>query len=510
MFGKSTALGRKVTITSSFNGFEFDYLDDEWDLNRNISISVKFLNQFDESCRDDLRSVLVYYAETKSADHTRAMASELRKYLKFSPELTELGILSYKGSYTKKTDEHRVSKLRGFFRQMCYLGYEPPESFMELMNAWRLSGNDKGGAVLSLDPEAGPYSPFEYEAIKAGANHKLAEGVISDRQYSLVQIFFATGRRPVQIASLKIKDFSLNRKILNIPIFTLRIPKAKIRGGKFRAKFTPFGLIDSIGQVITRHIAATVLEVESKLGRKLTHEERGELPLFLDSSAIKVLKKCSEETILDVLKSELLHMKTTDLVHDLRKAIDALKIISERTGSYLKVTAYRFRYTLGTRAARENAGVLTIATLLDHVDDQNAGVYIANITEFAEQISSIMNNPLARYANAFNGKLVEDEEEATKDNPNATRIPCREMNCDVGSCGTSSFCNDYAPVACYLCPKFRPWANAPHHLVLQWLVEERELLKKTVGDMTVVTINDRAILAVAQVIALCKEHYANV
>jgi hypothetical protein len=118
-----------------------------------------------------------------------------------------------------------------------------------------------------------------------------------------------------------------------------------------------------------------------------------------------------------------------------------------------------------------------------------------------------MNQPLARYASAFAGKLVEDEDEANAENTGAARIPCREKDCDVGSCGSNSFCQDYAPIACYLCPKFRPWAHAPHHLILEWLVEERERLKAdTNGDMQIVSINDRAILAVCQVIQLCREY----
>jgi hypothetical protein len=162
---------------------------------------------------------------------------------------------------------------------------------------------------------------------------------------------------------------------------------------------------------------------------------------------------------------------------------------------------------LGTRAAREGAGILTIANLLDHSDTQNVQEYVANTPEHAVYISKIMNQPLARYASAFAGKLVDDEGEANIENKGAARIPCREKNCDVGSCGSSSFCQDYAPIACYLCPKFRPWANAPHHLILEWLVEERERLKSvTNGDMQIVSINDRAILAVCQVIQLCREH----
>ncbi|WP_318490008.1 hypothetical protein [Photobacterium leiognathi] len=111
--------------------------------------------------------------------------------------------------------------------------------------------------------------------------------------------------------------------------------------------------------------------------------------------------------------------------------------------------------------------MLTIANLLDHSDTQNVEAYVANSPEHAVHISKIMNQSLARYASAFAGKLVEDEDEANAENKGAARISCREKDCDVDSCGTSNFCQDYAPIVCYLYPKFRPWAYAPQHLILE-------------------------------------------
>jgi hypothetical protein len=213
----------------------------------------------------------------------------------------------------------------------------------------------------------------------------------------------------------------------------------------------------------------------------------------------------SPEQLMDYLKSEIPHVSSANLSKELRLAIDKLNIISERTGEALRTTAYRFRYSGGTRAAEAGAGMTTIAELLDHSDTQHSGVYVANSPELGHQISQIMNNPLARYASAFMGKVVAGEDEANKINPNAARIPFREKQCDVGSCGSSSFCTDYAPVACYLCPKFLPWENAPHHEVLQWLIEERGSLSNTLDDHKVVAINDSAILAVAQVMKRCEE-----
>jgi hypothetical protein len=221
------------------------------------------------------------------------------------------------------------------------------------------------------------------------------------------------------------------------------------------------------------------------------------------------LRELEQSEHLKYLQSELCHFSSSAIGSKLVIAVNRLNVTSERTGKPLNVIPYRFRYTLGSRAATEGAGILTIATLLDQTDTQNTDVYVRNVPEFAIEISKIMNQPLARYASAFKGKVVLDEKEANTQKANAARIPFREKDCDLGSCGTNTFCQDYAPVACYVCPKFMPWVDAPHHLILQSLIEERERLKEqTDNDMQVVSINDRVIVAVCQVIKLVEESKA--
>ena len=499
----------KVTLAISHNGFEFDYQQNKWVLNRNVTIDLNFLTQFNVALAEDVRETLVYFAENSSAHHTSNLSKRLKLYLELSRgnDFSELNFLAVKGALPKK-DEYKLSVVRGFIRQMRYLGLNGniDDAVYKLTDQWRLSGNEKGVAVLSLDPETGPFSSNEFEAIGLNAVHKYAEGALSTERCATLSLFKSTGRRTEQIASLKVKDFSLTSKFTGKPTYVVNIPRVKQIGGRFRTKFKPFGLVKSVGQVIEQHIKESLADVEAQLERKLTPVEQSELPLFVTSNVIDTMKTLSDEDFLDFLKSELAHISSSALSRRLVTATNQLKVVSERTGELIHVNPYRFRYTLGTRAAIQGAGTLTIATLLDHSDTQNVGVYVANVPEYAIEISKIMNQPLARYAAAFAGKLVKDEDEANEENAGATRIPLREKDCDVGSCGTSAFCQDYAPIACYLCPKFRPWINAPHHLVLQWLIEERERLKAdTDGDMTVVTINDRAIVAVCQVIKLCQE-----
>lgn len=73
----------------------------------------------------------------------------------------------------------------------------------------------------------------------------------------------------------------------------------------------------------------------------------------------------------------------------------------------------------------------------------------------------------------------------------------------MGSCGKHGFCGLLAPVACYTCVSFQPWLDGPHEAVLDYLLGERERLTST-ADLRIAAINDRTILAVAEVVRLCQ------
>lgn len=496
----------KVSKSVSFEGYEFDSYSDKWQLNKNRYLNVSFIVEFDSQVQGDIRETLVYFAETKAADHAFNVCLAIKNYHDKTgyKVINEEGLLTYKVLYSNKSEEYRVGVLRVFLKQLYFLEFNAvSDQLFELMNKWSLSGNDKGMAVLSLDPEEGPFSDIEFDAIRNGLDNKYAESVINAREYSLAQMFAATGRRPIQIALLKVGDFRMDSETLGETVCMLNIPKAKVRGAKPRSLFTDFALLESTGQVLIKHIE-NVIETASKvLGRGLSESESNLLPIFPDDWV--QLTNVASDDVESFLATDSFHCKTRDIVSELKRIIGKLDITSERTGKRIEVTGYRFRYTLGTRAAREGAGVLTIAKLLDHEDTQNTKVYVANIPEHAAKISAIMNNSLMRYANAFQGEIVDSEEEVFSTIPEALRIRASDNSCSVGSCGTTAMCHDYAPVACYICPKFKAWRDAPHHEILKWLLDERDRIIKDTNDLQIAAINDRAIFAVTQVIQRCAE-----
>ena len=201
----------KVTTCMSYNGFEFNYLSDRWTLNRDVTVLVDFLDSFVQPLQEDIREVLVFYAETSSAKHTQNISVQLKLYQTITGQndLTEQGVASFKNALPKK-EWYKVSVVRGMLRQMRYLGLDKhiDDAVFKLTDQWSLGGNDKGVAVLTLDPETGPFSDLEFQAIGLHAAHRYAEGALRTDEYACLSMFKASGRRPVQIASIKCKDFS--------------------------------------------------------------------------------------------------------------------------------------------------------------------------------------------------------------------------------------------------------------------------------------------------------------
>ncbi|MFP2508038.1 site-specific integrase [Buttiauxella gaviniae] len=509
---KEIEMFSKMSTFVSLRGYEFDCLAKEWKLDRNNTAQLYFLDALENNFREDIRQTLVYYAQNYSAGYASIFSWTLGSYFSDigSNTFYEKDLILYKSMMGHKK-RHKLALIRIFINQMVYLQRDGSfsSSIPNLLNQWRISSNPKSMFVLSLDPLSGPFSDIEFEAIGHKAANKFAAGLMSINDYAMLLVLKSTGRRPEQVATLKIKDFVISNKYTTAPIFCLNIPRIKLRNAEFRTAMAIFGLINSTGQILIEHIKMHIQDVEVTLGTLLTQEQKNELPLFSSKESISILLKYPRDEWTDILESERIHMTTSSFINRIKKIVKSLDVISERTGKPLHITGYRFRYTLGTRAAREGAGKLTIAKLLDHSTLSSVEHYVKNIPEFALEISKVMNQSLMHYASAFAGLVTKNEETASLVHPGSTRIPFREKDCDVGSCGTDAFCTDYAPIACYTCPKFQPWSDAPHHLVLERLLEEREHIIKITGDMSIAAINDRSIIAVVQVINACKEYQKN-
>ncbi|WP_411687436.1 site-specific integrase [Acinetobacter indicus] len=508
------SLDKSQNTFTTFKGYQVDIYDHTWVLDINNKADMSNLSKFSEEVRSDVLNTFINFAKYSSSTHAAEMIRYALKYpdLTGESEFTLKGILEYKKYFNDKKYEYKLAKFRVFLKKLYNLGYSSvDDEIYDLMDSWKLTGNEKGTAVLSLDPDEGPFSPFEFQAIITRTNEYLAENRISYYEAALIRVFCATGRRPIQISGLKVKDLYVSDKYNfndTNAVHILNIPRAKVRGASgFRFAFNEVGIRESIAKILFEHIQILKQKLAKQIKREVSEQELSELPIFYDIKVLANLDWSNEKEISQILPTEIIHLPTIKLTQILRDAVQKLGVRSRETGKPIHITAYRFRYTLGTNAARQKAGVNVIAKLLDHHDTQNAHCYVQSVPEIAQQISSIMDESLRKYADAFQGKVVKDEIEAQSQVKEANRISSVEQDCDVGSCGTNQYCNDYAPIACYLCSKFMPWANAPHHLILEQLIKERDDLITMGCSLEVAAVNDRTIIAVQQVIDACKEFY---
>ena len=491
-------------IYAKTKGYFFYPEEDVWILDKNKTV---YLSQFKEVLEDELLQsflkVLTFYAVNLSPAHTANVASYFLHMIKATDAsaVDDTVLINYRASLSA-SNEYYLGTVRGFLRKWYELGYDGiNEDVIRLLDSWTLKGNRKGDAVKRKDPNEGPLSDNELQAFNEGAVIAFEQNLITLDEFAISLITSNTGRRPVQISHLKVIDVLCGTNKRDEPYYLLNVPRAK-HGEGFRTQFKHFAVTQELWAILSAQAKNAISAVEKSLGLKLNEYDCQQVPLFPDYRRIEKVDSLFEFKAL--LTSDKLHITSAKVTETLKFVVGASEIRSERTGEDLFINARRFRYTTGTRAAREGFGELVIAELLDHSDTQNSGVYIKNIPEHVQRLDEAVGFQLAPYAQAFAGVLVDSEKDAERGDDFSSRIRTEEGS-NIGTCGEHGFCGANVPIPCYTCIHFQPWLDGPHKEVYQDLLKERERVKDITGDIEIAAILDRSIVAVADVIIRCEK-----
>ncbi|WP_413707148.1 site-specific integrase [Ralstonia sp. Ralssp110] len=445
------------------------------------------------------KMVLVWYAENRSAQHVSNLFYRNKALFEFKSnisqkpisEITDLDLLNYKGEVGAEREWY-LGTLSGFLEQWALLGQRGiTKAAVALLGQLRLKGNPKGVAVATMDPATGPLTAIELEAVQAAFNDAYGRFAVSLDDYVLCWILMALGQRPKQYAALKVCDIKPVPAGDGSLTYVLSVPRAKTGSSDPRAEFKDRVLSPDLGPLVMKQAA----QVKERFAGLLLNKD--DAPLF------------PGEWFEGSVVGYEYHQTAKQLSQKVIATLGKLRVKSERTGSPIHIGAKRFRTTIGTRAAEEGYGELVIAELLDHSDTQNVGVYVRATPAIIARIDRALAMYMARMAQAFAGTLIEGPEEASRaDDPNSRiRAPAITGNFDaISSCGRHGFCGFLKPIACYTCKYFEPWLDGPHEQVLEHLLAERERLFQ--ADRRLACINDRTILAVAEVIQCCEVQHA--
>lgn len=492
-------VGTLPAIATTRGGCRFDPSEDVWilrELTHEVTVRFDNLSHIGDRFRASFRSMLVWYAENGSLHHlqnTYGRALRLFEH-KFNAtgapvvEISSIDLLNFR-AHLGEAREWYLGFMTGFFKQWHRLGYAGvTQDAYVLLNQLRLKGNPKGVATTTLDPLKGPFTALEHEALLHALNDAYGRNELTLGEYVLCWMFFLLGMRPTQYAALKVCDVAQLRASNGQLSYSVRMPRAKTRQGDARGQFKD--------RLLTPEIGKLVLEYARQVERHFAGiiDDPSQAPLFPDERAEFPAN------------ADAYHLKSGVLGQRFNGALNRLNVVSERTGERIVVRPRRFRTTIGTRAAEEGHGELVIAELLDHADTQNVSVYVRSTPAIVERIDRAVAMQLAPLAQAFAGKLINGPAEATRHDDPASQIRAPGVTGKfeaMSSCGKHGFCGFLKPIACYTCNSFEPWLDGPHEKVLEYLIAERERLMGA-GDARIASINDRTILAVAEVVQLCE------
>lgn len=487
---------------SARSGYKIKLSDEYWLLDKNVKVAVGTVCELlDQGVVEGYVRTLAYYVANYSASHVKNINERFLHFLRATETaiVSETSVLNYR-SILSANNEWYLGAIRGFLKKWYELGYAGiSDEVIELLDGWTIKGNVKGDVIKRLDPMKGPLSDIELQGFNEGAVRAFESGNISLTDMAMGLVISNTGRRPIQISHLRVKDILKGKNKRGDETYLLNMPRAKQRATNFRKQFKQFAITEELWVILTAQADHVVRSIESSVGFEIQNLERLELPLFPDM--LEVVEIVTPASIKNALKTDFLHIKSAKVTEVCKAIADSADLQSERTGEALNISSNRFRYTTGTRAAREGFGAMVIAELLDHSDNQNSSVYIENIPDHVESLDKAVGHQMARYAQAFAGILVDVESDATRGDDLNSRVKANGEG--IGTCGSYGFCGANVPIPCYTCMHFQPWLGGPHEAVYEDLIVERERLLSVTGDKRIAAVNDRSILAVANVIQSC-------
>lgn len=192
-----------------------------------------------------------------------------------------------------------------------------------------------------------------------------------------------------------------------------------------------------IYKLLMQQVNFSISLIEGHIGRTLFSEEKNEVAVFLDKKNYKMLNEING--FYDVLVSDRLHASKNTVSLSLKKIVEKENVMSERTGERMKINAYRLRYTLGTKLAREGYSSQIIAELLDHSSIATVGIYTENLPDNSIKINEAVSNNLGFLAGVFLGKIKLNEITSN----------------DVFTMNSYSSCTEYSTISCHGCIHFK-------------------------------------------------------
>lgn len=513
--GKSSP---KNEIRISKLGYQFLLDDPEWRLNNAIVIRWSDIPRLPGSNKlvKGFRNTLANYGEQVSPSHTKNMFDMMNRFMPFckAGEVTVKAINEWRDSLGHERLWY-LGKLRGFLLQWADWGFSGIESQVpDFLDYLTLPGNEKGRAVRISCPYSGPFNRQEYQALSRWVQSAWRNQEVSLSDCALLRLFMETGRRPSEVAALRIGDLRVKSLASGSHVVAkdshhLVVTRAKRRGKYIWRDLSTadelpisddlYDLLHNLGQ-------QTIRSVERLWGAKLTPATSKELPLFLapTMTPFKNIRGSEEFHALEARMPDYFHQSNFGIHNRLVAIGKACTAISSRTNDYMLLSAYRFRRTLGTVLAKNGYNAFEIADALGHEDTQHVQVYVENSAEAFDRFEETMEPAFEPLLKAFSGKIIRSNQPGSEGQPYVHVLSGFDAPFESGKCGSFAHCHRGWYI-CYTCVKFRAFVDADHERALKEVEAEYERTKAQGYQDSMLTGLEATMDAIKEVIRLCKK-----
>lgn len=190
-----------------------------------------------------------------------------------------------------------LSSFMEFWQACESLKHRPSRFLIESYKSLPRKKRDRNDVILRLDPEQGPFTQAEQDALYQWAHNEFCHGVLDPERYLYLRLAMIYGQRGVQLRMLVFGDFIKTEQGYLIRIFWA---KQKGEDAAWRAKAEYFNLDEDFYNTVQAYKSLTLAQLEKEypgradwnsaiehvplFRRKYDHISRGEkqLPILID------------------------------------------------------------------------------------------------------------------------------------------------------------------------------------------------------------------------------------
>ncbi|WP_054634378.1 site-specific integrase [Pantoea stewartii] len=425
-------------VFATMQGYSFKLSDTKWQLDKETCIFPhKIADKMPESMRIGYLTTLAYFSAEYSAGYTKNMNQIFSQWLGMVDIKTIDANAVYQFNVSLGPEKnYKLNSIKKFLAKWKKLGYVGVESSaIRMLEKIKIKTNLTGEAVKRRDPNSGPLTEEELKIILKSITKLLEEDKINLFIYCYIILLATTGRRPLQLTSLKAKDL-----IKTGEGCFLNIPKVKQRKD-FRSEFSLVRIDDCLHEKLTTLVDVNQKNIEDSINQSIRHI-KNELPIFMDSK--KSISIQSGQSLDTIMATDFLHMKNSFISKELDKITTKFNIQSSRTHNPIRMNARRFRYTLGSRLAKEGASVEVIAKALDHKSINSSEIYVKNSPDNVHYIDMKLHSFFEPLSKIFQGS------DSTQNKKLFTEYV-------LNSFGFTDCKHEH--VECFTCKNFRAWSS---------------------------------------------------